>query len=103
MSDKALQSGTFRSFANPKYRRLWMVYVCVNMARKMQYPLLFWFVLEVTDSPFQVALVGFFAGLAGLFAGCFSGFLADKFNRLVVSRSTIFMDFLASSSLTTFL
>ena len=69
----------------------------------MQYPLLFWFVLEATDSPFKVALVGFFGGFAGLFAGCFSGFLADKFNRLVVSRATILMDFLGSCSLTVFL
>lgn len=47
----------------------------------MQITLLSWLVLELTDSPWLVALVGFFGMAPLLFLGPFGGVLADRLNR----------------------
>lgn len=46
--------------------------------------LLAWLILELTNSPWHVALVGFFNSMPMLLLGLFGGVLADRLNRLVV-------------------
>ena len=47
-----------------------------------------WLVLELTDSPFMVALVGFFAWLPMLLLGLVGGLLVDSMNRAWLIRAT---------------
>ena len=47
----------------------------------MQLTLLGWLVLELTDSPFSVALVGFFGMLPLLILGMVGGVLADRVSK----------------------
>ena len=53
--------------------------------------LLIWFVLEQTDSPFLVALVGFFAFAPTLLLGAFGGLLADRVDRrrLLITTASV--------------
>ncbi len=74
-------SGVFRAFANPSYRRLWIANVLLYTSRWMQMTLLGWFVLELTDSPWYVALVGFFSSVPMLVLGLVGGVLADRVDR----------------------
>ena len=50
--------------------------------------ILAWLVLELTDSPFMVALVGFFAWLPMLLLGLVGGLLTDSVNRAWLLRAT---------------
>ena len=54
----------------------------------MQMTIVAWLVLELTDSPFMVALVGFFTWLPMLILGLFGGLLADWLNRAWLIRIT---------------
>lgn len=74
-------SGIFRAFADPSYRRLWVANVLLYTSRWMQMTLLGWFVLELTDSPWYVALVGFFSTAPMLLLGLVGGVLADRVAR----------------------
>ncbi|MDP6403385.1 MAG: MFS transporter, partial [SAR202 cluster bacterium] len=49
---------TFHALQSQSYRRLWLGNFFSSMGRMMQITLLVWMVLEMTDSPFLVALVG---------------------------------------------
>jgi len=82
---------TFQAFHNRDYRRLWPANFFSYVARWMQMTLLFLLVLDLTDSPFKVALVGFFGMVPMLLLGVFGGVLADRLNRkrLLVATSTI--------------
>ena len=60
---------------------LWPANFFAYISRWMQITLLSWFVLELTDSPFFVALVGFFAMVPLLLFGVFGGVLADRVDR----------------------
>jgi MFS family permease len=57
----------------------------------MSLTLLIWFVLEQTDSPFMVALVGFFAFAPTLLLGAFGGLLADRVDRrrLLITTASV--------------
>jgi len=72
---------TFDAFHNPGYRRLWTAYLFANVSRWMQMTLLAWLVLELTDSPLRVALVGFFGMGPMLLLGMIGGVLADRVDR----------------------
>ena len=72
---------TFDAFHNPGYRRLWPAYLSANVSRWMQMTLLAWLVLGLTDSPFRVALVGFFGMGPMLLLGMIGGVLADRVDR----------------------
>ena len=52
---------TFQAFANRGYVRLWFANFLLYTSRWMQMTLLAWLILDLTDSPFLVALVGFFS------------------------------------------
>ena len=47
----------------------------------MQIVLLAWFVLDLTDSPFLVALVAFFGMAPSFLLGMIGGWLADRVNK----------------------
>ncbi|MDH3599620.1 MAG: MFS transporter [Candidatus Tectomicrobia bacterium] len=73
--------GPLRAFANRGYLRLWIANFLSYTPRWMQMTLLAWLILELTDSPWLVALVGFFSSMPMLFLGLFGGVLADRLNR----------------------
>ena len=58
--------------------------------------LLGWLVLELTDSPFWVALVGFFGMLPLLMFGMIGGVLADRVNKQRLLIVTQIMSFAAA-------
>lgn len=68
-------------FGHYSYRRLWGSNLTSNMSQMMQMTLLVWFVLEQTDSPFLVSLVGTFSFAPTLFLGVFGGVLSDRIDR----------------------
>ena len=73
--------GTFELFSNSNYRLLWGTNFTMYVSRWMQMTTLSWFVLNLTDSAFKVAVVGFCGMAPLLFLGIFGGLLADKLNR----------------------
>lgn len=85
---------TFDAFRTHSYRMLWPANFFAYISRWMQITLLSWLVLELTDSPFYVALVGFFAMVPLLLFGAFGGVLADRVSRrklLIISSSSNLM------------
>ena len=82
---------TFHAFQNRSYRRLWLGGFFSSASQMMLMTLLVWFVLEQTDSPFLVALVGFFAFAPTLMLGAFGGLLADRVDRrrLLVATNSV--------------
>ena len=73
--------GIFHAFDHQSFRRLWLSNLVSSMSQMMQMTLLVWFVLERTDSPFLVALVGTFSFTPTLLLGVFGGLLADQVDR----------------------
>ena len=69
---------TFDAFRNPSYRALWTSNFFSYISRWMQMTMLAWLVLQLTDSPFKVALVGFFGMGPMLLLGIVGGLLADR-------------------------
>lgn len=61
--------------------RLWLANFLSYTPRWMQLTLLAWLILELTDSPWLVALVGFFSSIPMLMFGLLGGVLADRFHR----------------------
>ena len=72
-------------------------------SRFMQSTLLAWFVLERTDSPWQVALVGFFGWSPLLVLGLVGGALADSLDRKRVLAVTLSINLTAALVLTALL
>jgi MFS family permease len=72
---------TFQAFANRGYVRLWLANFLLYTSRWMQITLLAWFILDLTDSPFLVALVGFFSSAPMFLLGLVGGVLADRMHR----------------------
>ena len=73
--------GTFRAFANPSFRFLWPANFLAYTSRWMQMTLMAWLVLELTDSPLLVSLIGVFVWMPMLVLGLVGGLLADSINR----------------------
>ena len=74
-------SRTFHAFRSPGYRYLWPANFIAYTSRLMQLTLLSWFVLETTDSPWLVSLVGFFSMIPMFLLGMLGGVLADTVSR----------------------
>ena len=70
---------TFQALGNPSFRRLWGSSWCFYVARMMELAVLLWLVLDLTDSPSQVALVGVFRSAPMFLLGLVVGGLADRF------------------------
>ncbi|MDP6454072.1 MAG: MFS transporter [SAR202 cluster bacterium] len=82
---------TFDAFRHKSFRLLWPANFFSYISRWMQMTLLSWLVLELTDSPFFVALVGFFGMAPLLLFGAIGGVLADRLNKrnLMLTSQTI--------------
>jgi MFS family permease len=74
-------NGALRAFTNRQYKRLWLANFLSYTSRWMQMPLLAWMVLELTDSPWLVSLVGFFTMAPTLLLGLVGGMLVDMADR----------------------
>lgn len=72
---------TFDAFRHRGFRLLWPANFFSFICRWMQMTLSILLVLELTDSPFLVALVGFFSMIPLLLFGAFGGVLADRVDR----------------------
>jgi MFS family permease len=66
---------------DPHYRRFWLAGLCVNTARWMDFLILGWLVLELTDSPFMVGVAAFCRNAPMMALGLLAGVLADRFPR----------------------
>jgi MFS family permease len=71
----------FRAFANRGYVCLWLANCLLYTARWMQMTLLAWLILDLTNSPWLVALVGFFSSAPMFLLGLVGGMLADRVHR----------------------
>ena len=72
---------TFDAFRHRGFRLLWPANFFSFICRWMQMTLSILLVLELTDSAFRVALVGFFSMIPLLLFGAFGGVLADRADR----------------------
>lgn len=73
--------GMLASFAERDYRLLWSGTVITQMGQWMQQVAIGWLVLDLTDSPAFLGLVGFARGLPMLFLALPAGVLADRVDR----------------------
>ena len=79
---------TLDAFRHRGFQLLWPANFFSYISRWMQMTLLVWLVLEVTGSPFLVALVGFFGMIPLLLFGAIGGVLADRVDRRKLIRFT---------------
>ena len=91
---------TFQAFANRGYLRLWLANFLLYTSRWMQMTLLAWLILDLTDSPFLVALVGFFSSAPMFLLGLVGGVLADRVHRQRLLSLTQGMNVTSSFMLT---
>ena len=94
---------TFHAFENPSFRLLWTANFASYTARWMQVILLVWFVLDLTDSPWKVSLVGFFSMAPLLVLGPIGGVLADRINRQRTLLATHLLNLVAALVMTVLL
>ncbi len=82
---------TFQALNDSSFRRLWAASWCYYVARMMEMATLLWLVLDLTDSPGKVALVGAFRTAPMFLLGLAAGTLADRIpkRRLLLSAQTL--------------
>lgn len=86
---------TFDTLQNPIFRRVWSIGAFYYTYRATELAVLSWFVLELTDSELQVALIGV-SRIAPMFLfGLISGSLADRFTRHWLMRGVQSVNFIA--------
>jgi len=69
------------TFRAPGYRYLWTASLLWNQARWMDQVVLGWVVLELTNSAWDVALIGVVRSIPILLLGVLGGAVADRFDR----------------------
>ena len=84
------------AFQNKEYVRLWLSAFFSYVSQMVQTTTLAWFVLERTDSPFYVALVGVFAFTPTFVLGVFGGLLADRIDRVRLLYTTQAVNLMAA-------
>ena len=94
---------TLDAFRHRGFRLLWPANFFSYISRWMQMTLLVWLVLEMTGSPFLVALVGFFGMIPLLLFGAVGGVLADRVDRRKLIRFTQIINLLAGVAMLTLL
>ena len=99
MTSEPYSSGPFRAFRYRHYPSLWLANFFSYTSRWMQVPLLAWMILELTDSPWLVSLVGFFSMLPTLLLGLVGGLLVDRVDRRRLMTTTQGIALLASCAL----
>jgi MFS family permease len=72
--------GFLSAWRYPQYRLLWISSFSMYIGRWAETVVVSWLVLELTNSPFLVGLVGACRS-AGMLLGPFAGTIADRFNR----------------------
>jgi len=73
--------GTVSIVRDPAYRRLWVSGLCSNMARWMDLVAVGWIALQMTGSPFMVAVAAFARSAPMMVLGPFAGIVADRLSR----------------------
>src|SRR5262249_5425946 len=76
-----LLHGTVSVLRDPAYRRLWVSGLCSNMARWMDLVAVGWIALQMTGSPFMVAVAAFARSAPMMVLGPFAGIVADRVSR----------------------
>src|SRR2546425_13249610 len=69
------------TFRSPGYRFLWTASLLWNQARWMDQVVLGWVVLELTNSAWDVALIGVVRSLPIMLLGVLGGAVADRLDR----------------------
>ena len=83
----ATEDGTARGWAaldtlhEPRFRRLWLAGLCVNIGRWLDFLVLGWLAYSITGSPFMVGLAAFCRFAPMIVLGLFAGILIDRFHR----------------------
>jgi len=95
-----LRVPVFVALQSRGFRLLWTGGFLAQMARWSEVAVLGWLVLDLTNSPFQVAMVGFFRTAPLALLGIFSGILAERFDRRRILMIGFALSMLASSALT---
>ena len=96
MKSFTFSSSLFFSLKNNSFLFLWLSQFFSFTAKQLQLMLLFWIILETTNSPGNVALVAFFYTIPMVLFGLFSGTLADKFQKNSVLKIVAFGGFVVS-------
>src|SRR5262249_54714510 len=73
--------GTVSILRDPAYRRLWVSGLCSSMARWMDLVAVGWIALQMTGSPFMVAVAAFARSAPMMVLGPFAGIVADRVSR----------------------
>jgi MFS family permease len=90
---------TFQALDQPSYRRLWTAAWLWYTCRWMELVVLSWLVLQLTDSPVQVALVGVSRMLPMSLLGLVAGSVADRFSRTGVMLVAQCVNLLSTAAL----
>jgi MFS family permease len=80
-------ASAFRLLAERNYRCYWLATVPWNLARWTEMVITGWLMLELTNSPWDVALLGFCRSAALPVIGPFAGVIADRVDRLTLVRA----------------
>ncbi len=80
----SIHGGILAPLRIPDYRRLMMSSALSWQAMWMEMIVIGWLVLEMTDSAWQVALIGFYRMAPVMVVGFFSGPIVDRFGRRTI-------------------
>ena len=88
---------TFQALGNPIYKRLWISAWFWYVPRMMELIVLSWLVLDITNSPFLVSMVGACRFTPMLLLGLVGGSLADKFHKkqILIANQLLVMSVLS--------
>ena len=92
--------GTLAPLSNSDYRLLLSSNILWWQTTFMEMIVMGWLALELTDSAWQVALIGFYRSLPFLFAGFVSGPIIDRFGRRNVILGALTANLLISTTIT---
>jgi MFS family permease len=89
---RAPPRGTFASLSLPQFRFLLVGTVCSQIAGWMEEVARGWLVLQLTDSAFQLGLIGFIRGVTQLVFSPVAGAMADRLDRRQLAAATQLVD-----------
>ena len=75
-----------RPLEQPEFRRLWLSTFAWNFSRLMEMTITSWVALELTGSPWLVALTGVFRSAFLPVSGPLTGALSDRFDRVTLMK-----------------
>jgi MFS family permease len=80
-------ASALRLLGDRNYRTYWLATIPWNLARWTEMVITGWLMLELTNSPWDVALLGFCRSAALPLIGPFAGVIADRVDRLTLVRA----------------